>query len=163
MSFSYLSVMYLSGTCLHVWETGKYLNVDLKNQPSVSPVYVSCLLVLPSKRSVNHIKTCHFFFFFKKICISVIFRNLLWAMSDVLMHFSMTKCREFISLWWFMGFHILHIWISYTQEYLRHHFTTLCILHWQSGYITPNILLFMSQEANARRSQSSPTQSNNLL
>lgn len=50
---------------------------------------------------------------------------------------------EFISLWWFMRFHILHIWILYTQEYLRHHFTTLCILHWQSGRITPNILLFI--------------------
>lgn len=57
---SLMSVMYLSSTCLYVWETGKYLNVDLKNKTSESPVYESCLLVLPSECSVNHIKTCHY-------------------------------------------------------------------------------------------------------
>lgn len=57
-----MSVMHLSSsTCLHVWETGKYLNVDLKNQPSESPLYESRLLVLPSERSVNHIKNLPLF------------------------------------------------------------------------------------------------------
>lgn len=71
-------------------------------------------------------------------------------MSDALMHFSMTKCRDLINLQWFMGFHIIHIWISFHfKKYLRHHFPTLHILYWQSDCITTNILLFTIQEEGA--------------
>lgn len=41
---------------------------------------------------INHIKTCPV----QKICSCVIFRILLWAMSDALMYLSVAKLSELI-------------------------------------------------------------------